>query len=40
MTEQKNEDKKKEEKNKRIKENSRIIKAKIEEKELNNFLKN
>ena len=40
MTEQKNIEKKLEEKNKRIKENSRIIKAKIEEKELNNFLKN
>ena len=40
VTEQKNIDKKKEEKNKRIKENSRIIKAKIEEKELNSFLKN
>jgi hypothetical protein len=40
VTEQINEDKKKEEKAKRIKENSRIIKAKIEEKELHNFLKN
>jgi hypothetical protein len=40
VTEQKNIEKKLEEKNKRIKENSRIIKAKIEEKELNNFLKN
>lgn len=40
VTEQKNLDKKKEEKNKKIQENSRLIKAKIEEKELNNFLKN